>query len=88
MSEEIKINSPKGAPETVVVTPVVSEEEAPVVIEEKAPVEPYSGKAFEEKIPSNWVITSNDDDTIDAFTRTTLEKFHGTRAEFNKALRG
>lgn len=43
--------------------------------------------AFKCKVPAEWQIEVADKDTITAYCPITLEKFEGTRADFNKALK-
>ena len=67
------------------------EEEVPVVVvEEVKPVKvstTSTGKALQDKIPSNWVIIPTEDGGITAYNNISRESFAGSIVDFNAALR-
>lgn len=53
------------------------------------PAAKYDGKPFEDRMPANWHIEATEDEgVIVASNSSSGEKFSGTIAEFNQALRG
>jgi len=66
------------------------EEEVPVKVvdEVKTKVSTTStGKALQDKIPSNWVILPTADGGITAYNNISRESFAGSIVDFNAALR-
>lgn len=74
--------------------PVTAVEPAIVAIKEPEPAKVVTLQKVEralslnERIPSNWYITPEEDDKVSCVNGITGRTFNGTMAEFNAMLRG